>query len=92
MGWVAQGELLPALDATLFALAAGEVSEPIQTRLGFHLLKVGKRRPAPSPSAVEGDQAIFNQLYQKKYEERFRDWVAGLAERAYIEIVATGWR
>ncbi len=92
MGWVAQGELLPALDATLFALAEGEVSEPVQTRLGFHLLKAGKRRPATSLSVVEGNQAIFDQLYQKKYDERFRRWMAGLAERAYIEIVATGWR
>jgi peptidyl-prolyl cis-trans isomerase C len=39
LGSVARGELLPELEAAAFALAPGELSRPIQSRRGFHLLQ-----------------------------------------------------
>jgi len=87
MGWVAQGELLPELDAVLFSLPIGEVSGPIQTRLGFHLVTVEERRAASSLSVTEANHAVYQQLYQKKFQQAFSRWLDGLLRRAYIEIV-----
>lgn len=87
MGWVAQGELLPELDAALFTLTPGEVSEPIQTRLGFHLLKVEERRAASSLSVTEANMAIYEQMFQQKFERAFSRWLNELKRDAYIEIL-----
>ena len=87
MGWVAQGELLPELDAALFHLAPGELSGPIQTRLGFHLVKAEERRTATDLSITEANRSISQRLYQQKFEQAFARWLNGLKHRAYIEIV-----
>ena len=90
MGWVAQGELLPELDQTLFALEPGQLSNPIQTRLGFHLVRVDERRTATSLSLLEANTAVYQQLYERKFKEAFQRWLAELLRKAYIEIVPTG--
>ena len=87
MEWVAQGELLPELDGALFNLKAGELSGPIQTRLGFHLVRVEERRSASSLSVTEANRTVFKRLYQQKFQDRFGRWIGELKRRAYIEIL-----
>lgn len=87
MGWVAREELLPELDEPLFRLKEGEVSEPIQTRLGFHLVQVHERSTASNLSLMEANQAVSQQLYQRKFREAFTRWLNGLLQRAYIETI-----
>ncbi len=87
MDWIGQGELLPELDAVLFRLSVGEVSLPIQTRLGFHILRLDERRDASSLSLTEANRSISQQLYQAKFQEAFSHWLDGLKGHAYIEIL-----
>ena len=87
MGWVAQGDLLPELDAALFSLSPGQVSDPIQTRLGFHLVKVLDRRTSTSLSLQEAHEAIYRRLYAEKFERAFQRWISELGRKAYIEIL-----
>lgn len=89
MGWVAKGELMPELDAALFALEPGAVSAPIQTRLGYHLVKVLDRRTSGSLSAKDAYQAVSRRLYQEKFERAFQQWITELGRKAYIEILAS---
>ena len=87
MDWMAQGELLPELDQALFTLPVGQVSDPIQTRLGFHLVKVEERRSAASLPLTEANAAIMQKLYQQKYQAAFVRWLNDLKRHAYIEIL-----
>ena len=87
VGWVAQGELLPELDAALFRLQEGELSGPIHTHLGFHLVQVHERRTTSSLSLTEASQAVHQQLYQHKFREAFSRWLNGLLRRAYIDVL-----
>ena len=86
MEWVAQGELLPELDQALFRLPVESISEPIQTRLGFHLLKVEERRAAAELPVTEANRTVTLQLYQQKFEEAMKRWLNELRSRAYIDI------
>ena len=90
MDWVAEGELMPELDRALFQLAPGGVSEPIQSRLGFHLLRMEERRSAANLSVLEAHGAVYNRLYQQKYHDTFDRWMAELKRGAYIEITEPG--
>jgi parvulin-like peptidyl-prolyl isomerase len=87
MDWVGQGELLPELDAALFALSVGQVSEPIQTRLGFHLLRLEERRDASSLSPAQAHRNVSQQIFEEKLRQALARWVDGLKRDAYIEIL-----
>lgn len=92
LGWVARGELLPELDEAMFSLAVGALSGPIRTKLGFHLVRVEERRSASNLTILEANQAIYRELYQQKFEERFTRWLAGITQRAYVERVGPDGR
>ena len=87
LGWMAQGDLLPELDGPLFTLPSGAVSDPIQTRLGFHLVKVVERRSADSLGVGEANRTITQQLYRQKFQAAFTRWITDLKRRAYIELI-----
>jgi peptidyl-prolyl cis-trans isomerase SurA len=89
MGWVAQGELLPELDAVLFSLEPGTVSAPVKSRLGYHLLRAVERRPATSLTIMEAHAEVYMQLFERKYNEALNRWLRGLADRAYVQVLAS---
>ena len=86
LGWVAQGELLPELDAALFSLQPGECSAPIQTQLGFHLLEAVERKTSESLSVTEANHAVYERIYQQKFQEIFTRWMQDLTHHAYIDV------
>ncbi len=89
LGWIAQGELMPELDAALFSLSEGGSSSPIKTRLGFHIMKVDERRSAANLTLAEANRAVYQQLYQQKFEEAMTRWLTELKRSAYIELVGS---
>jgi peptidyl-prolyl cis-trans isomerase D len=70
IGWLNQGQLPEALDQRIFALAKGEISEPIETPLGFHIVKVEDIKEARTQSLAEARPVITRelQLEKGKYE------------------------
>jgi parvulin-like peptidyl-prolyl isomerase len=86
LGWVAQGELMPELDAALASLSPGAVSPVIKTRLGFHIVKMEERRAATSLSMLEANRAVYQQLFNQKFQEAMVRWLNELKRKAYIEI------
>ena len=87
LGWVRQGQLLPELDQVLFSLDVDQVSSPIQTRLGFHLVKVMERRSRSVSDAASARQQLQRRLYQEAFLKRLTEWLDRLAEDAYIVIL-----
>jgi len=87
MGWVAADDLLPALSEAVTALKPGELSAPIQTPLGFHLVRVEERRDAATLSPAEAHQAVFQRLYHERLRQAMLRWLAELKQKAYIEIL-----
>ena len=86
LGWIKPGELLPELDHALFSLAPQEVSMPVQTRIGIHLLKAGNRRKL-GEEQQDAQQSLQTRLYQQKFSELLQRWLNGLREQAYVQVV-----
>lgn len=87
MGWVHQGQLMPELDAAVFSLQPNEYSEPIKTRLGFHLLKVLERRRLSEEEAAGSRRDIEQKIYQDKFANAMAAWLNELREKAYLHVI-----
>jgi peptidyl-prolyl cis-trans isomerase SurA len=90
LGTFKKGELAPQLEAVVFQMSKGQISDVIQTRTGFEILKVEDHlQPGLQPlEKVEPD--IRNTLHAQKMQPRMRDYLAELREQSYI-IVRPGY-
>jgi hypothetical protein len=84
MGPFQRGQLPPELEAVAFALPEGGTSEPIQTGLGYHVLRVESRQPARAPTLDEARERIRARLATAKRAEAERAFLAEVLARAKV--------
>jgi peptidyl-prolyl cis-trans isomerase SurA len=86
LGFFRRGVMVPAFEKAAFTLKEGEVSEPIRTNFGWHVLKVEERR-AIGVEPYEAMRAkIEAQLRQQKTEKFIDQYVQELRKKAVIEV------
>jgi parvulin-like peptidyl-prolyl isomerase len=88
MGTFAQGQLPVELDAVAFALPPGDVSDIIETSLGFHVLKVETREPAREETLPEVTGRIRALLERQKADKNVREFVSELMAKAKVNHAA----
>lgn len=86
LGEVAKGELLEALDTAVFSAAAGTVVGPIQTRAGFHIMKVEQRLPSELPGFDAVKEQIRKDLSDDAYQRDFKAYLDRLRKDAFIQV------
>jgi len=84
MGTFEPGQLPPELEAVAFRLAEGRDSDPIESPLGYHVLRVDSRQEAKAPSFEEARDLIHDRLQRQRRREAERAFVAGLMARSRV--------
>jgi peptidyl-prolyl cis-trans isomerase SurA len=84
LGWTNPGMFVPEFEKTMNSLAVNEVSEPVVSRFGVHLIQVTERREAQLTPREQRD-AARNVLREKKMEEAYLTWVQDVRGKAYVE-------
>ena len=84
LGWVGPGMFVPEFEQVMRQLAIGQVSDPVVSRFGVHLIQVLARRDA-ALSEREMRDIVRNNLRDKKFEETYQLWVQEVRGRAYVE-------
>ena len=85
LGWVYPGDTVPEFERAMNALAPGELSQPVRTPFGFHLIEVQERRAA-DVSAERQRQLARQALRERKADEAYQDWLRQLRDRTYVEL------
>ena len=85
LGWLYPGDTVPAFDQAMNALKVGEISNPVQTQFGFHIIQVLERRTTDVSQERQRQRATMA-LRQRKMEEANQEWVRQVRDRAYVEI------
>ena len=84
--WIGRGDMIPEIDEAIFKLKSGEISEVIETSMGYHLFLVEEKKEGHKRNFEEARDAIYAALYRKKSEERFGEWMTELKRTAYITV------
>ncbi len=87
LGTFSRGDMEAALDDVVFTLKAGEVSDPVRARGGFHVLRVDERLASGHRPLADVSDEIRESLYNDALEERFQNWLSkDLRERHHVEV------
>lgn len=84
--WVERGTMIAVIDSVIFNLKLGEISDVIETPMGYHLFRVEEREQGSQKKLEEVRDQIMDEIYRQKSEERFYDWMQELKKNAYISI------
>jgi peptidyl-prolyl cis-trans isomerase SurA len=84
LGWLYQGDTVPEFEAAMDALKINQISDPVQSPFGFHLIQVLERRT--EGANMERQRLAARQvLRDRKADEAYQDWVRQTRDRAYVE-------
>lgn len=84
LGWVYPGDTVPEFERAMNALKPGEISEPVESPFGYHLIQVLERKTddvSPERKRLVARQAIR----ERKIEEATQEWLRQLRDSAYVE-------
>ncbi len=84
LGWLYPGDTVPEFQRAMDALQPGQVSAPVESSFGFHLIEVLERK-SDDVSKERQRLAARQALRERKIEEATDDWLRQLRDRAYVE-------
>ena len=73
LGFFGRGQMLKPFEDAAFQLKEGEISNPVQTQFGWHIIKVEEKRTRPLPTFDQVKDTIVSQLTQQKAKQTLKD-------------------
>jgi len=84
LGWIYPGDTVPEFEQAMNKLAINEVSDPVKSPFGYHLIQVLERK-TEDQSNDRQRLAARNALRERKADEALQDWLRELRDRTYVE-------
>ncbi|MDP4077431.1 peptidylprolyl isomerase [Acidovorax sp. A1169] len=84
LGWASPGRYVPEFEQALSTLKPGDISEPLVSRFGVHLIQLMERREAKLTQREQRDM-VRDAVREKKLDEAYATWAQELRGRAYVE-------
>ena len=89
LGFFSKGRMVPAFEAAAFSMKVNEVSEPVLTQFGYHIIKVTDRKDGSTTSYEEVKEKLAQDLKNRMINELIGEKLAQLREEANIELLYT---
>ena len=83
LGWVVRGQTVPNFEKAVFSLPVNQLSQPVQSQFGVHLIKVTEVTTDDASEEQRRAQA-YDQLLRRKITQRYPAWLSDLVSNAYV--------
>jgi peptidyl-prolyl cis-trans isomerase SurA len=84
LGWANPGQFVPEFEEAMNALRPGEISQPLVSRFGVHLIRVDERRDN-TLSQREQREVVRGLVREQKAGEALQSWAQDVRSRAFVE-------
>ena len=84
LGWLNPGDLEPELERLAATQDLGELSMPIQTQFGYHLIQITDRRNQDIGEQIRRSEGISD-IRSEKFNQRYNEWIKELRDKAWID-------
>lgn len=84
LGWVNPGDMVPEFEQAMNELEPGEISQPVQSRFGWHIIQVLDRRKVDSTTDYKRTKAR-EMIRKRKTDEEMELWLRRLRDEAYVD-------
>lgn len=85
LGWVSPGDMVPRFEKMLNTVSEGDISSPVKTQFGWHIIQVLERRDHDNTEKSK-NLGARKQIRQRKIEEETQNWLRRLRDEAYVDI------
>lgn len=85
LGWISPGDTVPVFEKTMAELAPNEVSAPVRSQFGWHIIQVIERRKQDMSKESKRLKAR-QEIRARKAEEAYNEWIHELRDKAFVEL------
>jgi peptidyl-prolyl cis-trans isomerase C len=86
LGFIKKGQTMPQFEKVLLALKVGDISLPVATPFGYHIIKLVERTPGAPLSFEEAKEQVQEELLNEKRRQRYDEFVASLRAKAKLRV------
>ena len=87
LGWFTRGRMVKEFETAAFSMKPGEVSKPLETKFGWHVLKLYEREEAGEKTFEEVKEDIVKRLEARKFREARTTFLKDLREKGKVEVL-----
>ncbi|MFC2091989.1 peptidylprolyl isomerase [Elusimicrobiota bacterium] len=84
LGFFSRGDMVKEFEDTAFAMEVGQMSKPVKTRFGYHIIKLISKKASEKKTFSEVSDRLKNILYQVKMEKEYEAYLRSLRDEAKI--------
>jgi peptidyl-prolyl cis-trans isomerase SurA len=85
LGWMTPGQMVPEFEAAMANTAPGQISAPVQTPYGWHIVEVeGRREQDMTDQATRAKATDY--VHQRKYQEELDAWLQQIRDEAFVDV------
>jgi peptidyl-prolyl cis-trans isomerase SurA len=85
LGWTSPGQMVPEFEQAMKATEIGQISAPVRTQFGWHIVQVEGRREHDMTSEAVKAKAM-DYLHNRKYQEELDAWLQQIRDEAFVDI------
>jgi parvulin-like peptidyl-prolyl isomerase len=86
VGFIGKGTIIPEVEAAAFSLPVGQVSEVIESSVGFHIIQVVDKKGAGLKPIAAVREEIKTKIEDEKLDKKFDEWIASVRAKSHIEV------
>jgi len=86
VGFVGRGTIIPEVEKVAFSIPVGQISEVIESSIGFHIIQVVDKKGAGLKPIAAVREEIKTKIEEEKLDKKFEEWIASVRARSHIEI------